>query len=118
MDFRAQVKRDVVIDMYGYRRLGHNETDEPSFTQPLLYDAIRKRKSLREGYLEHLLKLGGLSREEADEIARTRQEQLEKELSASEEQPATPGNLAASGLDTSEARNQKTKLKAAWLRKG
>ncbi|HZO85823.1 MAG TPA: 2-oxoglutarate dehydrogenase E1 component, partial [Verrucomicrobiae bacterium] len=84
MDFRAQFKRDVVIDMYGYRRLGHNETDEPSFTQPLLYEAIRKRKSVREGYLEHLLKLGGLSREEAEEIARARQEQLEKELSASE----------------------------------
>ncbi|HTD88338.1 MAG TPA: 2-oxoglutarate dehydrogenase E1 component [Candidatus Binatia bacterium] len=87
MDFRAQFKRDVVIDMYGYRRFGHNETDEPSFTQPLLYEAIRKRKSVREGYLEHLLKLGGLSREEADEIARARQEQLEKELSASENPP-------------------------------
>ena len=89
MDFRAQFQRDVVIDMYGYRRLGHNETDEPSFTQPLLYEAIRKRKSVREGYLEQLLKLGGLSREEADEIARARQEQLEKELSASEA-PAAP----------------------------
>src|SRR5204863_4959660 len=91
MDFRAQFKRDVVIDMYGYRRLGHNETDEPSFTQPLLYDAIRKRKSVREGYLEHLLRLGGISREEADEIARARQEQLEKELSASEA-PAPPSD--------------------------
>jgi 2-oxoglutarate dehydrogenase E1 component len=93
MDFRAQFKRDVVIDMYGYRRLGHNETDEPSFTQPLLYDAIRKRKSVREGYLEHLLKLGGLSREEADEIARARQEHLEKELSASETPPLSPDEL-------------------------
>ena len=90
MDFRAQFRRDVVIDMYGYRRLGHNETDEPSFTQPLLYEAIRKRKSVREGYLEHLLKLGGISREEADEIARARHEQLEKELSASETQPPPP----------------------------
>ena len=86
MDFRAEFRRDVVIDMYGYRRLGHNETDEPSFTQPLLYEAIRKRKSVREGYLERLLKLGGLSRQEADEISRARQEQLEKELSASETQ--------------------------------
>ena len=90
MDFRAQFKRDVVIDMYAYRRLGHNETDEPSFTQPLLYEAIRRRKSVREGYLEHLLKLGGLSRDEADEIARARQEHLEKELSASEGHPPAP----------------------------
>src|SRR5204863_1977045 len=91
MDFRGQFKRDVVIDMYGYRRLGQIVTEEPSFTQPVLYDAIRKRKSVREGYLEQLLRLGGISREEADEIARARQEQLEKELSASEA-PAPPSD--------------------------
>src|SRR6266404_3789125 len=83
MDFRHQFKRDVVIDMYGYRRLGHNEGDEPAFTQPLLYQAIAKRKPVREGYLEHLLKLGGVTREEADGIALKRRELLEKELSES-----------------------------------
>ena len=69
MDFRREFQRDVVIDMYCYRRRGHNEGDEPSFTQPLLYQAIEQRKSVREGYLEHLLELGGVTREEADEIA-------------------------------------------------
>ncbi len=83
MDFRAAFKRDVVIDMYGYRRLGHNEGDEPSFTQPQLYQAIQKRKPVREGYLEHLLKLNGLTRVEADEITARRQELLENELSKS-----------------------------------
>ncbi|HKP94404.1 MAG TPA: 2-oxoglutarate dehydrogenase E1 component [Fibrobacteria bacterium] len=81
MDFRKRFKRDVVIDMYGYRRRGHNEGDEPSFTQPLLYRTIERRKSVREGYLEHLLKLGGVTREEADRIAAKRTEQLEEELS-------------------------------------
>ena len=86
MEFRRSFQRDVVIDMYGYRRLGHNEGDEPSFTQPLLYSAIQKRKSVREAYLEHLLKLDGLSSKEADEIVARRQELLEKELSASQSQ--------------------------------
>jgi 2-oxoglutarate dehydrogenase E1 component len=81
MDFRETFHRDVVIDMFGYRRLGHNEGDEPSFTQPTLYRAIERRKSVREGYLDHLLRLGGLSRDEADGIARRRYEALEQELS-------------------------------------
>ncbi len=80
MDFRRTFKRDVVVDMYCYRRLGHNEGDEPTFTQPVLYHRIQRRKPVREGYLEHLLKLGGVTREEADEIAVGRQEHLEKEL--------------------------------------
>ncbi len=81
MDFRLTFKRDVVIDMWGYRRLGHNEADEPSFTQPTLYRAIEKRKPVREGYLDHLLQLNGITREEADTIATERREHLERELS-------------------------------------
>jgi 2-oxoglutarate dehydrogenase E1 component len=80
MDFRRTFHRDVVIDMYCYRRRGHNEGDEPSFTQPVLYDAIARRKSVREGYLDHLLKLGGISAEEADRIAEERRAHLEEEL--------------------------------------
>lgn len=83
LDFRATFKRDVFIDMYGYRRLGHNETDEPAFTQPVMYRAIEQRKTVREGYLEHLLKLGGVTRQEADQIVEERKQFLEKELSES-----------------------------------
>ncbi len=49
MDFRREFQRDVVIDMYCYRRRGHNEGDEPSFTQPLMYHAIRSREAVRRG---------------------------------------------------------------------
>jgi 2-oxoglutarate dehydrogenase E1 component len=91
MDFREEFHRDVFIDMFGYRRLGHNEGDEPSFTQPVLYKAIESRKSVREGYLDHLLSLGGLSREEAAEITRRRHDALEQELSqAQAESGQTP----------------------------
>jgi 2-oxoglutarate dehydrogenase E1 component len=95
MDFRLEFKLDVVIDMYGYRRLGHNEGDEPAFTQPVLYRAIAKRKSVREGYLEHLLELGELTREEADALMVKRREALEKELSESQSPkvPAPPDQL-------------------------
>jgi len=82
LDFRREFRRDVVIDMYSYRRYGHNEGDEPAFTQPLLYDAIRKRKSTRQGYLEHLLKLGEVTRKEADEIADEARRILDDELAA------------------------------------
>lgn len=82
IDFRHSFKRDVVINMYAYRRRGHNETDEPSFTQPLLYQKIAERKSVREGYLDHLLELGGMTREMADEISEQIKRLLEEELAA------------------------------------
>jgi 2-oxoglutarate dehydrogenase E1 component len=85
MDFRAQYKRDLVIDMYAYRRHGHNEADEPAFTQPILYQAISERKSVREGYLDHLLKFGGVTLEQADAIASAHRNHLERELTAAKE---------------------------------
>ncbi|MBK9119625.1 MAG: 2-oxoglutarate dehydrogenase E1 component [Phycisphaerales bacterium] len=80
LDFRRTFRRDVVIDMYCYRKHGHNESDEPSFTQPLLYRKIEARSTVRDGYLKHLLELGGVTRAEADQIAERRREFLEEEL--------------------------------------
>lgn len=80
-EFRAEFKRDVVIDMYCYRRRGHNEGDEPSFTQPQMYKAIKRRRPVRESYLKNMLKLGAVTKEEADEIATNRRKHLEDELS-------------------------------------
>jgi 2-oxoglutarate dehydrogenase E1 component len=90
LEFRATWRRDVVIEMYGYRRRGHNEGDEPAFTDPLLYAAIGRRKNVREGYLDHLLALGQVSREEADQIAERRRAHLESELSAARSEDYVP----------------------------
>jgi 2-oxoglutarate dehydrogenase E1 component len=98
MDFRAKFQRDVVIDMYCYRRRGHNEGDEPNFTQPLLYQAIQQRKSVREGYLDHLLKLGGMTREEADRIASDRRERLEADLSVARSDKYVHRSFQAAGI--------------------
>lgn len=80
MEFRARFRRDVIIDMYCFRRRGHNEGDEPAFTQPTMYQVIRKRRTVFASYLESMLSLGELSRDEADEIVSRRAQHLEDEL--------------------------------------
>ncbi len=92
MEFRATYKRDVVIDMYCFRRRGHNEGDEPAFTQPLMYKAIKKRKSVRQAYLERLAKMGEVTREEADVIVDQRRQMLEDALSVARKSDA-PGDV-------------------------
>jgi 2-oxoglutarate dehydrogenase complex dehydrogenase (E1) component-like enzyme len=96
MEYRQKFKRDVVIDMYGYRRLGHNEGDEPSFTHPVLYRAIEQRKSVREGYLDHLLTLKGLTREEADAIRLATPRATGKSALGIHEQGLPPAGVRAS----------------------
>jgi 2-oxoglutarate dehydrogenase E1 component len=68
VEFRQTFHRDVVIDMYCYRRHGHNEGDEPSFTQPLMYAKIRERPTLSEIYTEQLIMAGDLTTDEAEAI--------------------------------------------------
>ena len=80
LDFRQRYRRDVIIDLYCYRRRGHNEGDEPAFTQPILYDGIRAREPVRVHYLEHLLELGEIKPEEADIHIRREEKRLEAAL--------------------------------------
>lgn len=68
LDFRYKFKKDVVIDLVCYRRRGHNETDEPSSTQPLMYAAIKQQKSTRVLYAEKLAAENIVSATEADAI--------------------------------------------------
>jgi 2-oxoglutarate dehydrogenase E1 component len=68
VDFRVQFKRDVFVDMYCYRRHGHNETDEPSFTQPTLYKKIASHPLISAIYTQQLLAANSLTSSEADAI--------------------------------------------------
>lgn len=68
MDYRHEFKKDVVIDLVCYRRRGHNETDEPSATQPLMYKIIRSQKTTRTLYAEKLVSAGLLSQADADDM--------------------------------------------------
>ena len=65
-DYRQEFNKDVVIDIIGYRRFGHNEGDDPSYTQPLMYKAIENRRSVRKLYTEALIKRGDLTVDEAE----------------------------------------------------
>jgi 2-oxoglutarate dehydrogenase E1 component len=66
-DYRQTFNRDVVIDMTCYRRHGHNEGDDPSYTQPLMYKAIDQRRSVRKLYVESLVKRGDITLDEAEQ---------------------------------------------------
>ena len=86
LDFREKFQRDVVIDMYCYRLRGHNEGDEPSFTQPLMYREIRQREEVRDRYLNRLLETGGISEQEAEEIMAHPKAFFDEELQAARRQ--------------------------------
>ncbi len=87
VDFRTEFASDAFIDLCGYRRWGHNETDDPSFTQPLLYRAIATHPPVRQKYETALVQAGLLTEKEASEAARVRRDQLEKQLEASATSP-------------------------------
>ena len=78
VDFRQKFKKDVVIDMLCYRRRGHNEGDDPSVTQPAMYDVIDTKRGVRKTYTEALIGRGDISMEEAEDALRDYQRQLER----------------------------------------
>ncbi|MAX69577.1 MAG: 2-oxoglutarate dehydrogenase E1 component [Flavobacteriaceae bacterium] len=89
LQFRMKFKRDVFIDLLGYRKYGHNEGDEPKFTQPLLYKAIAKHKNPRDIYAERLLKEGVIDDGYVQHIEAKYKEQLEEKLEDSRKEDKT-----------------------------
>jgi 2-oxoglutarate dehydrogenase E1 component len=81
-EFRQEFKKDVVIDLFCYRRHGHNETDEPAFTQPLMYRTIARRPTTRQLYAKRLAETGVLAEGEADAMATRFIAELENQFEA------------------------------------
>jgi 2-oxoglutarate dehydrogenase E1 component len=93
-EYRQTFNRDVVIDMICYRRHGHNEGDDPSYTLPLMYKKIENRRSVRKLYTEALMKRGDLSLEEAERSLDDFQQRLQRALDETR-QSAPPKGLKA-----------------------
>jgi len=89
-EFRQAFKKDVVIDMVCYRRRGHSEVDEPSFTQPLMYDIIDSKRSVRKIYTEALIGRGDITLDEAEEALRSYRGHLEKAFASTHEASSAP----------------------------
>ncbi|MGA0106497.1 MAG: multifunctional oxoglutarate decarboxylase/oxoglutarate dehydrogenase thiamine pyrophosphate-binding subunit/dihydrolipoyllysine-residue succinyltransferase subunit, partial [Ilumatobacteraceae bacterium] len=79
-EYRQKFHKDVVIDMICYRRHGHNEGDDPSYTQPLMYKAIAERRSVRKLYVETLVKRGDITLDEAERALSDYQGKLQRAL--------------------------------------
>ena len=88
-EFRERFHKDVVIDMLCYRRRGHNEGDEPSFTQPLTYNLIEKKRPVRKLYTEQLIGRGDISLEDAENAVNKFRDRLE-EVFANVRNPDAP----------------------------
>jgi 2-oxoglutarate dehydrogenase E1 component len=89
-EYRQAFNKDVVIDMVCYRRRGHNEGDDPSMTNPLMYQIIDTKRSVRKIYTEELIGRGDITVEEAEELLRDYQQQLETVFKATRDASSGP----------------------------
>ncbi len=85
LDFRMKFNRDIFIDLLGYRKYGHNEGDEPRFTQPTLYKAISKHPNPKDIYANHLLVENSIDKNYIDEVTTEFKEMLDREFDKSKE---------------------------------
>ena len=119
-EFRNKFKVDVVVDMFCYRRSGHNEADEPSFTQPLMYKAIKKQITTRKKYEKKLIENNTLSEEESKDIVDSFKNFLDKEFESTKNYKPNKvdwleGTWTGLSTATFDARRGKTSVKEKTL---
>ncbi len=115
-EFRMTFHKPVVIDMFCYRRFGHNEGDEPSFTQPLMYKAIRGHKTTVQLYSEKLIAEGLIKQEEIDQMKAQWRENLEAEFEAGQSYKPNKADWldgAWAGLRTADNADEQRRGKTA-----
>jgi 2-oxoglutarate dehydrogenase E1 component len=98
IDFRDRFGKDVVVDMYCYRRYGHNEGDEPRYTQPRMYAAIDRKPTVRQVYVKRLVEMGQITEAQADDLVRRRREVLAAALDEVKQKGFAPVTYAMGGV--------------------
>ncbi|MEO3887418.1 multifunctional oxoglutarate decarboxylase/oxoglutarate dehydrogenase thiamine pyrophosphate-binding subunit/dihydrolipoyllysine-residue succinyltransferase subunit [Nonomuraea sp. B5E05] len=101
-EYRQAFRKDVVIDLICYRRRGHNEGDNPAFTQPLMYDLIDAKRSTRKLYTEALIGRGDITVEEAEQALRDYQAKLEQAFTETREAAKKPLEAGAMRVPPAE----------------
>ncbi|MBA3359677.1 MAG: multifunctional oxoglutarate decarboxylase/oxoglutarate dehydrogenase thiamine pyrophosphate-binding subunit/dihydrolipoyllysine-residue succinyltransferase subunit, partial [Thermoleophilaceae bacterium] len=114
--FRNEFGRDALIDLIGYRRFGHNETDEPAYTQPGMYEKIKKHPPARQVYAERLQAEGVVTEDDAQERAKTAYARVADAHAELKESIAGPPDTGVHELDRTMSREPRTTLPEDLLR--
>ncbi len=126
MAYRAEYRDDIVIDLVGYRRYGHNEGDEPAYTQPTLYEKIGQHPTVRSLWVDRLVEEGVIEKGDADRMAeelqarlREAQDNVRRALQEADghesPEPASPDDAVEEGVETGVTFDQLAEINAASI---
>ncbi len=124
LDFRQKFHKDLVIDLIGFRRHGHNEGDEPSYTQPLMYQRVKEHPGVRELYTRQLIREGSMTAEDAEKMIEERWRRFENALLGAKEivarqkkktelPPPPPEDDGSTTIETPVAQDQISEISRA-----
>ncbi|WP_371327872.1 multifunctional oxoglutarate decarboxylase/oxoglutarate dehydrogenase thiamine pyrophosphate-binding subunit/dihydrolipoyllysine-residue succinyltransferase subunit [Demequina sp. NBRC 110051] len=113
-EYREAFGRDVIIDMVCYRRRGHNEGDDPSMTQPRMYDLIEGKRSVRHLYTESLIRRGDITEEEAEAVSQDYLAQLERVFLETREGFSGTDTESISGLELPSSQSSDAGVMVGW----
>lgn len=117
MEFRQRFHRDIFIDLLGYRRWGHNESDEPKFTQPVLYDLIEKHQNPRDIYISELIEKGVIDKNYSDGIIKEYRKFLDGKLTEAKQIKTTNISSFIDGNESKDIEHCRTGITRKELNK-